>query len=404
MRIGIDCRTILDPARGSFAGIGHYTYYLVRHLLELDKDNHYVLFVNPGAEDLVGRKLGQVSGSWETVAVGHVGPRIPLLTNHVLLSSLFGRQRLDLLHGPANVIPLLYSGRAVVTVHDLAVFDYPEWFPERVPGADIFSRKLVVPRSVRHAERIIAVSRQTKWDLIRLFSVAGSDIDVVHEGGLVRVPAPSHRDASFRKTVMRKYSLERKRYALFLGTLEPRKNVEAAVRAFVLFMERSRGRHDDAVLVIAGKRGWKAKTVFETIRQANAALGRNKRGEERVRYVGYVSPKEKRVLLHEAKVFIFPSYFEGFGLPVMEALQSGTPVVCSRIPVLEEICGEAAVLVNPYDDEDIAEALLQFYNDDRFAKNMAATGQERGALFSWDRTARETIRVYERAAGTPYRV
>ena len=212
MRIGIDCRTILAPGRGEQAGVGHYTYYLVKHLLSIDKKNEYVLFFDYRVTST--KEFQQKNVKIQRFPFSQYKRYMPLAYSHMLISAYLRRHRLDIYHSPANPIALTYPGTSIITVHDLAIYQHPEWFP----GYQKFSTKLLVPKSLGKAKRIIAVSEATRQDLATMFKIPKKRIRVIYEGvnrERSRIPLTKLR---------RKYGLK-KRYLLFVGTVEPRKNL-----------------------------------------------------------------------------------------------------------------------------------------------------------------------------------
>lgn len=390
MRIGIDCRSILHPEAGESAGVGHYVHHLVAALLEEDVRNEYVLFfdnhdVAEAKRELVGK---DPRVSVRVLPFRSFRRALPFVYSHMIVSAIFERERLDILHGPANVVPLFYRRPWIVTVHDLAIYDHPEWFPVGTLGGQTFSKSLVVPHAIMHARRVIAVSRSTRDDIMRNFSLVEQKIDIIHEGA--ETPRVAAGDE-----VLARHGLRKGEYALFLGTIEPRKNVAVAVRAFAHAAKRG-WIPEHAVFVVAGRRGWKDRPTFDAIGAANAALG-----GDRVRHVGYVPHANKHALIASAAAFVFPSLYEGFGLPALEAMAAGVPVVASDTPALVEVCGDAAILVSPSDEEGFAHALREVWNDPASAERLRRAGKERAAGFTWGRAARETIRAYERAVSTP---
>ncbi|HSD11937.1 MAG TPA: glycosyltransferase family 1 protein [Patescibacteria group bacterium] len=392
MRIGIDCRSILHPEAGESAGVGHYVHHLVAALLREDVRNEYVLFFDN--RDVAEAKRDLLRGNPRVTARAlpfrTLRRAMPFVYSHLVVSSVFDRERLDLLHGPANVVPFFYRRPWVVTVHDLAIYDHPEWFPAGSLGTQTFSKSVLVPHSLRHARRVIAVSQATKRDAMRIFGLDERKIDVVYEGA---EPPDSKGDPG---AALSRLGLAKGDYLLWLGTVEPRKNVAAAIRAFAHAARR--GWLPERVdFVLAGRRGWKDRTSFDAIRDANEAIGGTR---ARVRYVGYLSAEDKHAVTASAGAFIFPSLYEGFGLPPLEAMAAGVPVIASDTAAVAEVCGDAALLVAPTDEEGFAHAIRAVWNDRAEAERLRDAGLRRAADFSWRKAARETLAVYERSART----
>jgi glycosyltransferase involved in cell wall biosynthesis len=398
MRIGIDGRTMLSWKGGEGAGIGHYTFLLTKNLLRQDRENEYVIFLDKAVS---GRIRQEVLGDHPNATIRHfpfanAKKALPFVYTHMVISAAFERAKLDLLHAPANSLPLFYRRPSVITVHDLAIYDHPEWFPSPYPNSLGFSERIVVPYSVKQARRIIAVSDQTKQDLIRVFNLPPEKIDVVYEGA----GAPKGQ-ASL--DTMKQFGLESKRYFLFLGTLEPRKNIPTALSAFVEFVKADPEHRRDFRFVVAGRKGWKYEPIMEAIDAANQELAKllDDYGFDRVRYLGYIKHEHKASLLRNALAFVFPSFYEGFGLPVIEAMSLKVPVICSRAASLPELCGSAGILVEPQDQPAITAAMERMVGDPEYTLKLGEQGQAQAAKFSWKRAATETLAVYQKVPDTP---
>lgn len=377
MRIGIDCRTILNPKHGERAGVGHYTYYLVTQLLAQDKVNQYVLFFD--------HRMGQTKEfqkpnvTIRRLPFAQYKKFLPFTYSHMLISSFIQREKLDVYHSPANVIPYLYRGASVVTVHDLAIYRHPEWFPKRQK----FSISVLVPRSLRHASRIIAVSEATKKDIVKTFRTSADKIKVVYEG-VNKETAHLTADG-----IAHKYGL-RLPYVLYVGTIEPRKNVELMVRAF-LKLRAKKPALKKYQLVLAGHRGWRSHNVFKAIEEG-IQLGA-------VRYLNYVPHEDKVALVKNATTFVFPSLFEGFGLPVLEAMAMGTPVITSKTSSLPEVTGSSALLVNPSSEKEFIDALSKMLGSPVLRRKLSEAGKSRATQFTWRKCAQATMKVYKEVAG-----
>lgn len=379
MKIGIDCRTILAPGVGEQAGVGHYTYFLVRTLLRMDKHNHYVLFFDSRMKNLSEFHAKNVTVT--AFPFSQYRKFLPFAYSHMLIAAQLFRHRLDVFHSPANTLPLTYLKTSVLTVHDLAIYRNPQWFPTQV-----FSTRLLVPQSVKRAKRIIAVSQSTKRDLRDLFNVPTRKVRVVPEGVDVRPLPLKDRNLDIRK----RFKLP-KRFLLFVGTLEPRKNLPTLIRAFAQVVRSP--KHADVGLVLAGAAGNRAHEVFEEIAEQKLA--------DRVRYVGYLPHNQKLTALREAEAFVFPSLYEGFGLPVLESMALGTPVITSRVSSLPEVAGTAALLVDPEDQDELARAMGRVLDQPALQRRLSAAGTVQVKTFSWDRAARETLAVYREAHTEP---
>ena len=377
MKIGIDCRTILNPKAGEKAGIGHYTYYLIKNLLKIDKKNEYVLFFDPRAINT--DEFAQKNVEIKVFPFFKYKRFLPFSYSHLLISAFLDRQKLDVYHAPANIIPLSYRGKSVVTVHDLAIYDHPEWFPTKFLTNQSFSTKVLVPKSLKKADKIIAVSENTRKDIKRIFGLPGFKIKVIYEG--VNFDKPTIPLEKLQK----KFKLQ-KGYIFYVGTLEPRKNLERVVNAFRGLMVNKRFK---AQLVLAGNLGWRYQSILKAIASAN------RREKNSVRYLGYIGHEEKISLIKHARCFIYPSLYEGFGLQTLEAMAQGTPVITSNNSSMPEVAGEAGVLVDPEKTGEIAKAMLGILGNKFLADLLGKKGKIQAKKFSWRIAAEETLEIYK---------
>ena len=381
MRIGIDCRYILDPGRGEQTGIGHYTYYLVKNLLEIDRTNEYVLFFSSRLIRTFEFRKKNVEIRFFRFA--RFKRYLPFVYSHLLISAVLEREKLDIYHSPHNIIPLKYKSASIITLHDLAIYKHPEWFPATIFSQD-FSTKVLVPRSLERAEKIIVPSESTKRDVIELFNIPKDKIQVIYEGVEGKVGSMKYEVRS--QDVKKKYNLS-DNYILYLGTIEPRKNIVMLVKAFYNLITTYNLQPTTYNLAIAGMKGWKYKDVFKTIKKLHL--------EKRVRYLGYVSHEEKIALMKGAICFVFPSLYEGFGLPILEAMSLGAPVITTRVSSIPEVVGDAAILIDPYKENDLTDALKKVVEDEGLRKKLSQKGELRAKKFTWEKTARETLEVYK---------
>lgn len=389
MRIAIDCRTILNPAETGGAGIAHYTYYLVQHLLRADRRNQYLLFfdskiTNEAITAITKRAPHATAVRFPFHDYRHA---LPGVYSHLLLAAFVARHRPDIYHVPGGLAPAAFGGRTVVTVHDLAIYQHPEWFPtQRV------SRDFLYPRMLTAAHRIIAVSRSTRREVVKRFKIPATRIAVVYPGVDVSGSSPYHEDvfreedAADAAELASRYHIARP-YLLYLGTIEPRKNVAGLVAAYLRAWRRHRFvRNFD--LLVAGAPAWGSREAVQSI----AAAERATRGH--VRALGYVPHREKFALMRKAVAFCFPTLAEGFGLPVLEAMALGTPVVTSDLPIIREVAGNAIIRVNPTSTTAMMNALASLLRSDARRAELSRAGIKKARAYRWEKTARETLRVY----------
>lgn len=383
MRIGIDCRTILNPEKGEAAGVGHYTYQLVKNLSSLangdqiNGEHTLVLFFD---REVGPERLKQFEGP--AVEIKHFPfleykEFLPIAYSHLLVTAFLKREKIDLFHSPIPHLPLSWRDPAVVTVHDLAIYKYPHLFP----AGQFLSTKVIVPRTLERAKKIIAVSNATKHDIQELFSIPDERIEVIYHG-LDRRFFESPDEETLART-RRKYNIK-KPYFLFVGSLEPRKNLERLVAAFEKFHEKYGDTHQ---LVLVGREGPAASRVY--------ALAMASPARADILFTGYVEPDNIGLLMHGATALTAPSIYEGFGMPVTEALAAGIPVITSRFGSLAEVSGETAIFIDPYNVDDIAAAMGRVVDDPTLTQRARHDGPEIARRYSWEECAKKTFEVYQ---------
>jgi glycosyltransferase involved in cell wall biosynthesis len=287
------------------------------------------------------------------------------------------QERLDLLHGLAFVSPLLQPCSTIVTIHDESFALFPEFFR----GANAAYLRLFTRLSCRRAARIIAVSENTRADVMRLYGVPGERVQVVPHGVDARFfPRPASEVAEFKRA----HSLP-DHFILFVGTLEPRKNLVKLIEAF----SNLQSRISNLKLILAGGKGWYYDQIFAAVERLDM--------QDEVIWAGYVPTDDLPLWYNSADVFAFPSRYEGFGMPLLEAMACGTPVVTSNASSLPEVAGDAALLVPPDDVGALADALARTLTDADLRQALHAKGLARAATFTWEETARRTAAVYRHA-------
>jgi len=374
MKIGIDCRTILNPKLGERAGVGHYTHYLVKNIIRYDKRNEYVLFFDWRFRDM--KEFERKNVTVKNFPFSQYNKYLPFAYSHMLISAYLVKEGLDLFHSPISSLPLTYPKKSIITVHDLAIYKNPAWFPSQ-----IFSTKLLVPQSLRKADKIIAVSESTKKDLKHIFNVPAKKIKVIYEGATVEKIHVKNKGIGN----MKRFKLWPK-FILFVGTLTPRKNIVNLIRAYKQLLKMEPG-FAEYQLVLAGAKGYQNDKVFDEIKEQKL--------KKQIHYLGYITHNQKMELMKKATCFVFPSSYEGFGLPVAEAMALGTPVITSKASSLPEVAGKAALLVDPEHEHEIAKAFKKVLSDKKLQARMIEKGKKQVKLFSWEKCAKETIKLYE---------
>jgi len=367
-----------SPAVHHIAGLGRYTQELMAALLDIDSDNEYIAFYNRPSAARVDPPLD----------------RLPRLTSNLdtkpwrmsALVAHFARisqdrmfPGIDLFHATDHLLPRLTRPKSVFTLHDLVFRCYPHthkplnrWF-----------LTLMMPRFLKAADAVIAVSESTKRDAVRIYGIDEAKITVIYEG-----VSPHFRRASPEAIAAArdKYGLPDE-FLLSLGTIEPRKNLTSLLEAYHVL----RNEGSPLGLVIVGKKGWLYTGFFDRMHELGL--------EDSVAFPGFVPDEDLPALYSAASLFIFPSLYEGFGLPVLEALACGAPVITSNASSLPEVAGEAALLVDPNSVEALVRAAREVLSNDRLREDLRAKGPRQAAKFNWRRAARETLAVYTSLAG-----
>lgn len=374
MRVGIDTRTV-TPVR---SGVGNYVLNLLEGLRWVAPQQEFFLLGQRQNLETIGWNLP--SGLFHSTRFSHESHPWGDLWEHCLLPRTLQKYGVDVFHGPATLIPLLSTGfTRVVTIHDLVAF----LFSETIPKKYALYMRWLIKQVVAKADRIISVSEHTKQDLMDVLKVDPAKISVVHEAA-----SPGFqpiRDQTKIAWVRRRYNLHGP-FIYHVGNIEPRKNLVRLVKAFIMLRRCAKL---DVRLVITGQRGWLTNMLFREL--DGLTLG------DEVVFTGYVQRTDLPLLMNAAEAFVFPSLYEGFGLPVLEAMSCGTPVVTSNISSLPEIVGSAAVLVDPESVESISQGIERVITDTALRQRLTKEGLLQARKFSWERAARETMAVYRLA-------
>ncbi len=365
MRIAIDIRKYQD------FGIGTYVRNLVDHLGRIDRETEYVLLSRPqdrGRIALPGpnfRTVPEPAGS-HSVAEQF---RIPLALQ---------REHVDLYHSPHYVLPPLIHCRSVVTVHDCIHLMFPQYFPGRLAHTYAHVQMWL---AVQRANRVLTVSETSKQDILRRFRIPADKVTVVYNAIDERLAAPPSLEDIDR--VQGRYQLNDP-FALYVGTIKPHKNLERLIEAF--HEVRQQPGMDALKLVIIGDEISKYQGLRRAVHEYKL--------HKHVRFLGFVALDTLSVLYRLARVFVFPSLYEGFGLPPLEAMSVGTPVVTSNTSSLPEVVGDAAVLVDPYSSASIAEGIHRALVDDDLRATLRERGIARAREFSWASSVQQIHAAY----------
>lgn len=370
MRIVIDARLLYYRQ----AGIGSYTLRLLEALTrEAPQDRFLVLHDRRGSRPPI-----QAPNLTPVPAFTPSHHRLESLTLPVELLPL----RPEVLHSPDFVLPVRRSYAGVVTVHDLAFLRFPQWVTAE--AGRYYGR---VRQAVHSAEKVIAVSECTRRDVLELLEVPPDRVAVIHEAAgapFAPLAPPPAQPRAFKGR-----NLAVQRFALFVGTVEPRKNLPTLLLALRRMLDRFPDLEPHPRLIVAGAQGWLSESLFGQVHDLRLS--------QEVAFVGSVSQEELVWLYNAARFLVFPSLYEGFGLPPLEAMSCGTPVIASNAGAVPEVVGAAGLLVDPQDVDGWAETMARLWSDEALREDLRARGRERAAQFSWERAARETLAVYREA-------
>ena len=380
MKVGIDIRA-LNPRNPT--GVGRYIHSVLRHLIELDGKNvfhlYYPLRIN--SSTWIRKNLG-------SSYVTHMGwipeclsaEKFNSLWLRWYLPSRIKKDEIDVFHGPSFFLPEENSAKRVVTIHDLSPVLFPELYEGISSNAIVGSTK----RAIEQADLILADSEHTRKDIIEMYGVSPAAVRTIYLGlderywGIVR--------NEYVEAVKRKYDLPES-FIFHVGSYHPRKNTDAILKALRIL----KSRRKNVKLVLSGKRTRYLEHIKEMVCDLHL--------EHAVVFLGYLSDGEIHALYSAARVMVYPSLYEGFCLPIVEAMASGLPCVVANRACMPEIAGGAAIAVDPDEPEDIADAVVTVMEKDEVREKMIASGYERAKRFSWRETASQTLAAYNKVAG-----
>ena len=365
MRIAIDARKLRD------FGIGTYIRNVLTELSRLDRTNEYVVLCRPDdldSGDVLGRNFRMVPETAPTYSIAEQF-KMPLS---------LARERVRLVHEPHYVLPPLVRCRSVVTIHDCIHLMFPQYLPGRL--AYVYAKGSMWS-AARKANRILTVSEASKRDILRFFDVPADKVAVIYNAIDERFLAPPNLERM--DLVRQRYQLDHP-FVLYVGNIKPHKNIERLIDAFG--RARSRGCPDDVKLVIIGDEISKYPGLRQSVHKHKL--------DKHVRFLGFQPMETLAAFYRLARAFVFPSLYEGFGLPPLEAMACGTPVVTSNVSSLPEVAGDAALLVDPYDAEAIAAGIGQALTDEPLRAELITRGYARARSFSWTQSVKKIHDIY----------
>jgi glycosyltransferase involved in cell wall biosynthesis len=364
VRIGIDARKLHD------FGIGTYIRNLLRQLARMDRQTEFVILCRPDDRATLAtlgenfRTVTETAGNYSVM-------------EQVAVPLALMREKVTLFHAPHYVLPPLVRCTSVVTIHDCIHLMFPQYLPSRF--AYLYARTSI-RLAARRATRVMTVSESSKRDILRFVDTEPDKIDVIYNAYDDRFAIDPREEDVVR--VRERYQLESE-FVLYAGNVKPHKNLERLIEAFHLVRQRGL---DHLKLVLIGDEISKYTALRRAVHHHQL--------HKYVRFLGYLPEETLAVMYRLAGVFVFPSLYEGFGLPPLEAMASGTPVVTSNVSSLPEVAGDAAVLVDPYDPQAIADGIFQVLTDERLRRDLRRKGVARAGMFSWEQSVRRIRAIY----------
>ncbi|HXI22661.1 MAG TPA: glycosyltransferase family 1 protein [Pyrinomonadaceae bacterium] len=376
MHIAIDAHSV----GSQLAGNETYAVNLIEALAEVDQANQYTLYVTRQSA------IDQFANRWPNFKVKRTVPHTPLVRIPVTLSAELRRNPVDVLHVQYTAPPLAPCP-VVATIHDLSFEHLPETFNRRSRA----QLRLTVRRTARKAAQILTLSEFSRRDIVDTYSIAPDRVSVTPAA------APSHFKPIEDETELRKiqehYGIARD-YILSVSSIQPRKNLIRLIEAYSCLRGlRPEGKLPQLVLV--GKRGWLDDETFRAAQRHSA--------NNDIAFTGYVAETDLPALYSGATCFVYPSFFEGFGLPILEAMQCGAPVIAGNRTSIPEVVGQAGLLFDPFDTNSLVQALTRVLDDSEFRAALRMQGLERARQFDWKQTARMTLQAYQKAAVSKYK-
>jgi glycosyltransferase involved in cell wall biosynthesis len=371
--VGLNAHLLSADTSYRSAGVSRYVHSLLSYLPQVDSAISYCAFLGPGLPEYAGWRTSR--SLWTTGS-----PPARVLWEQLVQPWAARRQALDLLHAPVNIGPLMAPCPLIVTVHDLSFRHFPHLFR---PARRLYQEKLT-RATVQRAASVIAVSQSTRDDIVQSMDIPLERITVIPNGVDAEMrPMEEKAVAELR----RRYQLP-EHFVLSLSTLEPRKNLELLLEAYASLVHRGMIGHK---LVIAGGKGWYYATIFASVERLGLS--------DRVIFPGFVPEGDKPLWYSAADLFVYPSLYEGFGLPPLEAMACGTPVVVAATSSLPEVVGDAGLYIDPHDPSDLACTMAALLHDSGRRHKLREAGLEQASRFSWRKTAVQTARLYHRILG-----
>lgn len=367
MRIGL----ITNMMDGQNAGIGRYTENLVKNLLLIDKKNEYYLIHTH-------KRKYNFKGNYCEIRLPFFDS-IPkkLITGTFLFEKICRDYKLDVLHDLGQISPFFFKSKTkkILTIFDLSPILFPQFFTKLT---NIYTK--LFPVIIKNTDHVVTISENSKGDIVKIFKIPNEKISVTYLG--IENKFRLMKNKINLETIRKKYNLP-KRFILFVGTIEPRKNLSSLLCAF----SSIRKNNKEVKLVIVGKMGWLQNNILKMVNRLKI--------KNDVIFTGFVEDKYLPYFYNLTELFVYPSLYEGFGFPILEAMACGCPVITSKVSSLPEIAGDAAILINPKKEHELISAICNVIIDNNLRSELSIRGLMRAKKFNWENCARETLKVYQ---------
>ena len=368
MKIGVDGRGFYEKR----TGMEQYAFNLYKAISIIDKSNEYFIYFKHNGKILSPTQ----NKNFRNIIIPAPLKFITPLWEQVLLPRQLKNDTIQVYHSPYSIIPLFGDFKKVITVHDLTPFIYPE-YQKKITNLYL---RYWYRKSILSSDIIISVSENTKKDIIKLFNISSSKIRTIYESASEEFC--KIEDENLKDRIRKKYQLPDK-FILFVGTLEPRKNITRLLKAFDRLKTKKNILH---YLVLAGHKGWLYEEIFKTYNKL-----KNRRF---VLFIDYVNHNDLPIIYNLSDIFLYPSLYEGFGLPLLEAMACGSPVISSNTSSIPEVVGDAGILVNPKSIDEVSNAIYEVIMDKALRESLIEKGYKQVQKFSWEKTSRETLEVF----------
>ncbi len=351
-------------------GVGQYAFKLLWYLYHLDQKNHYLIYL----KDQPSPDLPPANTNWQYQVFGPA----KLWTRFALpLRLLFQKQKLNLFFSPSHYSPIFSRFPTIPTIHDIGYLQFKDQFNHK----DLHQLIYWTQQSLQQAKEIVTVSQFSKNEIIKTYQVDPKKITIAYNG----VDNPPKINSKTQQKILSSYQLQTNNYYLYLGTLKPNKNIPFLIQSFALLLKTSKPPHPK--LVIAGKKGWLFDEIFATVKKEGIT--------NQVVFTDFVSEDQKWTLYQHAIASVLPSTYEGFGIPAIESMKVGTPVVVSSIPPFKEVVQDSGLFINPADKNDLCQKMIEIANP-KINKKFSKLAKAQADKFTWESTAKTIINLFNK--------